>query len=97
ALRCPALLREPRSLAHHLSTAEPATAQDRTDTPMPADPYTVLRALLRAEALRSTPEPTPRPLERTGERRGERTGEHSAADRQTPVTDKHPSHRRPAG
>jgi hypothetical protein len=60
---------------------------------MPADPYTVLRALLRAEALRSTPEPTARTLERTGER----TGEQAPADRRIPVTDEHPSHRRPAG
>lgn len=68
---------------------------------MPADPYTVLRALLRAEALRNTPEPTTRraerTVERTSERTGERTGEQAPADRRIPVTDKHPAHRRPVG
>ncbi|MFD4415764.1 hypothetical protein [Streptomyces sp. NPDC058466] len=28
---------------------------------MPSDPYAVLRALLRAEALRNAPKPDPRP------------------------------------
>ncbi|MFE7764241.1 hypothetical protein [Streptomyces sp. NPDC057438] len=50
---------------------------------MPADPYTVLRALLQAEALRSTPKPKERP------------GEQAPADPETPLTDQHPSHRQP--
>ncbi|MFC9844346.1 hypothetical protein ACFWFF_34165 [Streptomyces sp. NPDC060223] len=29
---------------------------------MPKDPYAILRALLRAEAVRNAPKPEPRPL-----------------------------------
>ncbi|WP_193241594.1 hypothetical protein [Streptomyces phaeolivaceus] len=47
---------------------------------MPADPYTVLRALLHAEALRSTPKPTP-----------ERTAPED--HRTPPTTDEHPPRR----
>ncbi|MBZ3907739.1 hypothetical protein WB401_37310 [Streptomyces brasiliscabiei] len=46
---------------------------------MPADPYTVLRALLHAEARRSAPEPTP---------------ERAAPEpRRTPATEERPSKR----
>ncbi|EKX62787.1 hypothetical protein PV416_45550 [Streptomyces ipomoeae] len=49
---------------------------------MPSDPYTVLRALLRAEAVRSTPKPKP-------ERNPEAGHEPRTGGQQPPKTSEH--------